>query len=56
MSWERVLTTRNIERLLVGDLFTKGEPGGLLLTLIIGSLFVKETKNVDIRSDTLAHH
>jgi MFS family permease len=27
-----------------------------MLTLIIGSLFVKETKNVDIRSDTLAHH
>jgi MFS family permease len=27
-----------------------------VLTLIIGSLFVKETKNVDIRSDTLAHH
>jgi MFS family permease len=27
-----------------------------VLTLIIGSLFVKETKNVDIRSDTLAPH
>jgi MFS family permease len=27
-----------------------------VLTLIIGTLFVKETKNVDIRSDTLAHY
>jgi MFS family permease len=27
-----------------------------VLTLVIGSLFVKETKNVDIRSDTLAHY
>jgi MFS family permease len=27
-----------------------------VLTLIIGTLFVKETKNVDIQSDTLAQH
>ncbi|MDQ6633461.1 MAG: MFS transporter [Gemmatimonadota bacterium] len=27
-----------------------------VITLVIGSLFVKETKNVDIRSDTLAHY
>jgi MFS family permease len=27
-----------------------------VMTLIIGSLFVKETKNVDIQSDTLAQH
>jgi hypothetical protein len=27
-----------------------------VMSLIIGSLFVKETKNVDIRSDTLAQH
>jgi MFS family permease len=27
-----------------------------VITLIIGSLFVRETKNVDIRSDTLAHY
>ncbi|HUQ46580.1 MAG TPA: MFS transporter [Gemmatimonadaceae bacterium] len=27
-----------------------------VLTLVIGTLFVKETKNVDIQSDTLAHH
>jgi polar amino acid transport system permease protein len=40
MSWERVLTTKNIERLLVGDLFTNGQPGGLLLTLIIGILAI----------------
>lgn len=39
-SWERVLTEKNIERLLVGDLFTKGDPGGLLLTLIIGILAI----------------
>jgi polar amino acid transport system permease protein len=39
-NWERVLTPVNIERLLVGDLFTRGEPGGLLLTLIIGILAI----------------
>jgi MFS family permease len=27
-----------------------------LITLVIGTLFVKETKNVDIQSDTLAQH
>ena len=27
-----------------------------LVTLVIGTLFVKETHNVDIQSDTLAHH
>jgi polar amino acid transport system permease protein len=40
MSWERVLTEKNVERLLVGDLFTRGDPGGLLLTLIIGILAI----------------
>src|SRR5688500_19585188 len=36
MNWERVWTFRNWERLLVGDLFNTGEPGGLLITLMIG--------------------
>ena len=36
MNWERVWTLRNWERLLVGDLFNTGEPGGLLITLAIG--------------------
>jgi polar amino acid transport system permease protein len=40
MNWERILTQKNLERLLVGDLFTKGDPGGLLLTLIIGILAI----------------
>lgn len=36
MNWGRVWTLQNIERLLVGDLFTKGEMGGLLLTVTLG--------------------
>lgn len=35
MNWDRVLTPINIERLLVGDLLYNGEPGGLLLTLML---------------------
>jgi polar amino acid transport system permease protein len=35
-NWARVWTLPNWERLLVGDLFTRGEAGGLLLTLSIG--------------------
>lgn len=36
MNWERVWTVDNWERLLVGDLFNTGQPGGLLITLSIG--------------------
>jgi polar amino acid transport system permease protein len=36
MNWERVWTAANWERLLVGDLFNTGQPGGLLITLAIG--------------------
>jgi polar amino acid transport system permease protein len=36
MNWERVWTADNWERLLVGDLFNTGQPGGLLITLVIG--------------------
>lgn len=36
MYWDRVWTAANWERLLVGDLFNTGEPGGLLVTLSIG--------------------
>jgi polar amino acid transport system permease protein len=36
MQFERVWTAANWERLLVGDLFTKGAMGGLLLTLVLG--------------------
>lgn len=40
MSWDKIWTATNLQRLLVGDLFTKGEPGGLLLTLIIGFIAI----------------
>lgn len=40
MSWDRVWTPTNLERLLIGDLLTQGEPGGLLLTLIIGVIAI----------------
>lgn len=40
MSWDRVWTATNVERLLVGDLLTRGEPGGLLLTLMIGAIAI----------------
>lgn len=40
MQWDKVWTTANWERLLVGDLFNNGELGGLLLTLIIGALAI----------------
>jgi polar amino acid transport system permease protein len=36
MQWERVWTAANFERLLVGDLFSQGVIGGLLLTLLLG--------------------
>ena len=36
MQWERVWTINNWERLLVGDLFNRGQLGGLALTLSIG--------------------
>jgi polar amino acid transport system permease protein len=36
MLWERVWTAANWERLLVGDLFSQGVIGGLLLTLLLG--------------------
>ena len=35
MNWDKVWTPLNLERLLVGDLFTQGNLGGLLLTLEI---------------------
>ncbi|HLJ75101.1 MAG TPA: amino acid ABC transporter permease [Casimicrobiaceae bacterium] len=40
MNWERVLTPLNIERMLVGDLFTQGHVGGLLLTVIIAAIAI----------------
>ncbi len=40
MNWGKVWTAQNWERLLVGDLLTKGEAGGLLLTLEIGLLAI----------------
>lgn len=40
MNWDRVWTLPNWERLLVGDLFIKGQTGGLLLTLEIGILAI----------------
>jgi polar amino acid transport system permease protein len=36
MPFERVWTTANWERLLVGDLFNTGAMGGLLVTLLLG--------------------
>jgi polar amino acid transport system permease protein len=40
MHWDRVWTAANWERLLVGDLFNRGELGGLLLTLALGALSI----------------
>lgn len=40
MHWDRVWTSANWERLLVGDLFNRGEWGGLLLTLTLGVLAI----------------
>lgn len=40
MHWDRVWTAANWERLLVGDLFNRGEWGGLLLTLTLGVLSI----------------
>jgi len=39
-NWERVWTLPNWERLLFGDLFNKGEIGGLALTLTLGLLSI----------------
>ncbi|KZD09737.1 amino acid ABC transporter permease [Oceanibaculum pacificum] len=39
-NWARVWTPANWERLLVGDLFNRGEIGGLALTLCIGLLAI----------------
>ena len=36
MHWANVWTAANWERLLVGDLFNNGQPGGLLITVAIG--------------------
>jgi polar amino acid transport system permease protein len=40
MDWGRVWTPINLERLLVGDLFTQGRVGGLLLTLQIAAISI----------------
>lgn len=40
MNWHKVWTAGNLERLLVGDLFTQGHVGGLLLTLWIGAIAI----------------
>lgn len=40
MDWGRVWTAQNWERLLVGNLYSTGESGGLLLTLEIGLLSI----------------
>lgn len=40
MHWDRVWTSANWERLLVGDLFNRGEWGGLLLTVTLGLLAI----------------
>ena len=40
MEWNRVLTATNVERMLVGDLFTQGHLGGLLLTLTIAAIAI----------------
>lgn len=39
-NWERVWTFANWQRLLFGDLFTRGQLGGLALTLTIGLLAI----------------
>jgi polar amino acid transport system permease protein len=40
MNWERVWTPNNLERMLVGDLFTQGQVGGLLLSLWIAGIAI----------------
>ena len=40
MNWARVWTPINLERLLVGDLFTQGHVGGLLLTMWIAVIAI----------------
>ena len=40
MNWHKVWTEENIERLLVGDLFTQGHVGGLLLTVWIAAIAI----------------
>ena len=40
MDWDRVWTPLNLQRMLVGDLFTQGHVGGLLLTLSIGAIAI----------------
>ncbi len=40
MNWAAVWTPLNLERLLVGDLFTQGHVGGLLLTLWISAVAI----------------
>lgn len=40
MNWDKVWTPTNLERMLVGDLFTQGQAGGLLLTLWIAAIAI----------------
>jgi polar amino acid transport system permease protein len=40
MDWAKVWTPINLERLLVGDLFTQGHVGGLLLTIVIAAIAI----------------
>lgn len=40
MNWDKVWTGINLERLFVGDLFTQGKMGGLLLTLVIAAVAI----------------
>jgi polar amino acid transport system permease protein len=40
MDWTRVWTPINLERLLIGDLFTQGRAGGLLLTIAIAAIAI----------------
>ncbi|HVO90387.1 MAG TPA: amino acid ABC transporter permease [Casimicrobiaceae bacterium] len=40
MNWDKVWTPLNLERILVGDLFTQGQVGGLLLTLAIAAIAI----------------
>jgi polar amino acid transport system permease protein len=40
MDWADVWTPINLERLLVGDLFTQGRVGGLLLTITIAAIAI----------------
>ena len=40
MNWDKVWTASNLERMLVGDLFTQGHAGGLLLTVWIAGIAI----------------